>query len=236
MSVTTETNLLQAVNRVLRDVGERPVTSLSQNPASIKATTYLQDAFTLLQAEHNWEWENLILPASSWVGGTARLGNVQRIYDCYWNTQYGQIILTNVSEPEILRVNPVGFKNDTPNARPRYWAIGSVSGDDFKTVLLRPFPDDTETQAKVTFAIQTYFKPPVNATEPFSMPERFLPILYYKATSDMLIKHLEDTNGYQVAQAEYNKHLNLFRSRENKTPSTINMFRRNQTYPIRSPL
>lgn len=233
MVSTSTTTLIQAVNRVLLDVGERQVTSLTSTPASQKATAYLQDAFTHIQNSHNWDWQNIVTTATEWVTRTAKLGNVQRILNCYWDTGTGYRIVRNLSEDDVLRRNPIAFTS-TDATQPNYWAVASLVGTDYKTVLVHPYPSDSAGQAKVLFAVVTYYDAPTTATQVFSLPERFMPLLIHRARAFMLAYHLEDMQGYQAAMTDYERELRAYRAREDKAPPTTTMFRRPSTHPIRT--
>ncbi len=82
MAVST-TTLLQAVNRVLLDVGERRVTNLTSPPAE-KAKNYLQEALRYLTTVHDWEWLYNKVVASNWIGDTFTVPTAQQVRGVSW--------------------------------------------------------------------------------------------------------------------------------------------------------
>ncbi len=224
MAATTTTTLIQAVNRVLLDVGERQVTSFT-SVAARKALAYVQDSFVTIQNFHNWEWLRTSKTPDAWLTDQATITNSRRIRRVSY-----QLDATDIYFQEVPIVDGVSYDNyalvafsTTSNigTRPcRYTII------DEQTIKINPYPTDSTTQSNVIVHYVQHIDPPDTATDVFNMPERFVPTLLKHADAMMFARHLGDFGSGQAMQQEFIADLTGFRSRENASPTGgANMFR-----------
>lgn len=218
------TNLLQAVNRVLLDVGERQVTSFT-SPAARKALSYLQDAFNDLQMFHQWEWLHGTVVLEGWNGNKAEARNVRRIKNLFYNTATRRQPVIYVNRLQFDRFHNSSGKafDDTDTITvPQYYTITNETD-----VLLSPYPTGSVNRAKVEVDAIKYLTPPSLETETFDIPERFMTPLYKRACYMMALRHLGDVNMASAFQAEFEQAINQFRTQENKVPPEgTNMYSR----------
>lgn len=218
------TNLLQAVNRVLLDIGERQVTSFT-SPAARKAKAYLQDAFNDLQMFHQWEWLYGTTVLQNWVENKAEILNARRIRNLLYNTgtyRYPISYVDRITFDKYHSLSGTSFLDTDTSTRPRFFTIENES-----QVRLTPYPSQTLNRAKVEADIIWYLQPPNDETDLFPIPERFMTPLYKRACYQMAIRHLGDANLASAFQAEFEQAVNQFRSQENKVPTTgTNMYSR----------
>lgn len=220
MSESSTTNLLQGTNRVLRDIGERAVLNLS-SPVALKASSYLQDSVRELMSEHDWEWTRDRIAASSWTNERADLGDTQRITDVQYGSQ-------SLGYWPVYWVDNVDFDSrvltsfsDTSGERPRWWTNST-----YNIVRLNPYPTGSTGQGNVVFYIVRDLTPPVNTTDLFPVPERYMVCLYKKAAGEMALKHLDDPGLAQMYLRDYQELITRFRQRERSVPASgFNMFR-----------
>lgn len=224
MAAVTTTTLIEAVNRVLLDVGERQVTSLVSVPAR-KALAYIQDAFVTIQNFHDWEWLYTSKTPDSWLQDQATVTGSRRIRRVSYKRDD-----TDVFFCEIPVVDGVSYDNYALQTFSSSSNIGTIPCrymiQDEQTIKLNPYPTDSTTQSKVIVHYIQHINPPEATTDVFNMPERFMPTLYKITVSMMYARHLGDLNASQVMQQEFIADLTGFRSRESAVPTTgSNMFR-----------
>lgn len=218
---TSTTTLLQAVNRVLLDVGERQVSTIT-NPASLKAQAYLQDGFVELQNFHDWEWSRTEFAATSWDNDKAVFTQLRRINTVLWQE-------TNAGKRKIPYTDPItydyftleSFDSTADASRPLRYTIF-----DHETIKLNPYPTDTTSRAKLRILGWKYFTPPATASNTFTCPERFIPLLIQHASYLMYVRHLGDINAANALQFDFRAQLETFKSKESAIPSEgWNMYR-----------
>lgn len=221
--MATTTTLLEAVNRVLLDVGERSVTSLEATPAARKAKAYLQEAFEDLQQYHNWEWAYELMPVNSFNNEITTIDSVRRIRAALWNTGERYYPITYVPLSAFLRWQLTSFDSGTDEAtRPLRW-----TRDDDTTLRFDPYPTDEAGRDKIRIEGIKYFVGPENSDDTFSCPERYMNILYKRAVYMMYQRHVGDLQMAQYVENEYRETLQNFRSQETLTPTVGgNMFNR----------
>jgi hypothetical protein len=216
MTSTTDTNLLEAVNRVLLDVGERQVTTIT-NSASRKAKAYLQDAFRDMQDFHDWSWSYREFTAVSWDNEKAAYGKLKRVREVYWDTGSNnprtRIDYVPVSTFELYSLESFN-STDNPNSKPLRYCIL-----DEDTLKFNPYPTDVNAQTQIVVFGYEFFDPPETNDEKFDMPERFVSILVKRAVYMMLLRHLGDFNAAQLHQGEFELQLKYQKDKEFKMPT-----------------
>jgi hypothetical protein len=217
---SSTTNLIQAVNRVLLDCGERQVTSIS-NPAANKAKEYLRDALAYTQAIHDWEWMYDKKIATGWINESATV-EAQQIRRVLWhNGDYNEPVFYLDSPTfDLQTLQPFDSATETAQ-KVRYYTIST-----YNTIRVNPYPTDSVGQSRVTFHVIGNLVFPATETDVFPLPEKYMPLLYARAGYLMAVRHLEDRTAAQFYDKDYQEMVLRYRSQENKTPTHgINMYR-----------
>lgn len=218
---TSTSTLLDAVNRVLLDVGERITIDLTR-PAAAKAAKYVQEAFNDTQNFHDWEWLRQSQGVDSWSTDSATFNNVRRIRTVSWDTGYGYYDIPFIDIDSFNYLYITSFVGATSTATyPSWWTKA-----DEDTIRLNPYPTDSTGQAKLKAQVIKYYDPPASTTSMFNCPERFVNLIVKRAVYMMFARHLGDLNTAQVMEGEFESLLATYRSKENGTSSEgWNMFR-----------
>lgn len=218
------TTLLQAVNRVLLDVGERQVSNFS-SPAASKAKAYLADAFTDLQNFHDWEWARTILSVTNWDLDEATFTNLRRIQDVIWNNpnSQGSQFIPHVD----LLTYQLYASEPFVNGVDGYYAPSRWTQLNEETIKVNPYPTDSIGQGQLKVNGWQYLAPPENGNDVFQCPERFMSTLIKRAVYTMTVRHLGDLQSAQLIEGEFFQQLTAFRSKEALvTTKGVNMWRR----------
>lgn len=224
MSANTTSTLIEVVNRVLLDVGERQVTTFTP-VAARKALAYVKDAFVSIQNFHDWEWLRAVKTPDSWLVDEAVITDSRRIRRVTYQTSASDVSYHEVPATDGVSYDHYGLQSfsstDNVGSRPMRYTIV-----DEQTIKMNPYPTDTSTQNRVIVHYVAHLNPPVGTSDVFQMPERFVPTLLKFAVSMMYTRHLGDFNASQSLQQEFLSDLTGFRARENSSPTTgTNMFR-----------
>lgn len=224
MASTSTTTLLEAVNRVLLDVGERQVTSIS-NPASRKARAYLQDAFNDIQDFHDWAWTAQEFTASSWNDDEATFNNLKRVREVFHNNESNEprsrIPYVPISTYEIYSIESYD-SSTSPDTQPQHYTI-----IDEDTLKFNPYPTDVNGRSDIKVLGYRYYSFPELSNGVFDLPERFIPMLLKRATYMMLARHLGDLDAAQIHQQEFEIQLKHQRDKDFMYRSGgVNMHRR----------
>lgn len=217
---SSTTTLIEAVNRVLLDCGERAVTSIT-SPASLKAKEYLRDALTYVQSVHDWEWMYDKKIATGWVNETANV-DCQQIRAAFWYNGYQNEPIMYLDAPsfDLQVLHPFSTATDSAQ-RVRYWTISS-----YNTVRVNPYPTNSDGQSRITFHVINNLVFPNTETATFPIPEKYMTLLYARAGYLMAIRHLEDRTAAQFYDKDFQELVLRYRSQENKTPTRgVNMYR-----------
>ena len=220
--MASTTTLLEAVNRVLLDVGERQVSTFT-SPAASKAKAYLQDAFVDMQNFHDWEWTRTNFAATSWSTDEATFTNLRRIQHVMW--QESNAGLREIPYVDILNYDYFTLESfnstDNPSTKPLRW-----TQLDEDTIKINPYPTDATARAQLVVTGWQYLAPPENTTDTFSCPERFVPTIIKRAVYTMTLRHLGDLQAAQLLAGEFERQLFVFRTKESNVPSQgVNMWR-----------
>lgn len=230
MPATSTSTLLDVVNDVLLDVGERRVTSLTA-PFAQKAAKYVQDAVREIQRFHNWSWLYDTITPTSWSGNTATLDNVNRILHVSWDNSSSGAAYWRLKylDPEEYDAQIIAdsFDSTVETATyPRVWSISSRN-----TIKVNPYPTDAAGQARVKVYVIRDMVPPTAPTGTFPLPEDHVSLLNKYATAQMYYHHLDDKQGASGLKQQFDEQLAYIRARESKNPGGyMNMYRRNRRY------
>lgn len=188
MLPASATTLLGCVNRVLELIGERRVTSLS-SPIATLTKNIITDQVNEMSTVHDWSWTRDRITATSWVLQTATLSNITKI----WSVVAGDAT-AGYRDASFLEKNVFNTQSITaydyvtyPYGSPRYWTIRN-----YIEVDVNPYPSDSSSQARVFFDVTRLITPPTLATQVFTIPEQFLPLVIYRAAAILAIAHLND--------------------------------------------
>lgn len=215
------TTLLELVNRVLLDVGERQVTSIS-TPASRKARLYIQDAFNDLQMYHNWEWLNGLFAVNSFTEEKTTIDNVRRIRRVYWLDDENRYEISWIPASQFYLQHLESFDTNQDIAEsPRFYTQINET-----QLAFNPYPTTDQGRDKIRVEGIRYITPPSLDTDELTIPERFENVLIKRAVYNMLLRHLGEIDMAQAMNFEFNDILQRFRDQENRTPMKgTNMFR-----------
>ncbi len=229
--ITSTTTLLDAVNNVLLDVGERRVTSLT-TPFAQKAAKYVLEAVREIQRYNDWNWLYDTVTPTSWVGDQATLTNVHRILHASWD------IGTNSTYKRLRYLDPETY-DATVVPTPFDWSVSSSSAPGVWTLIKRnmlrvnPYPTDQIGKTKLKVYVIREMVPPAEPGDKFPIPEDMMSLVNMYATSKMCLHHLGDAQTAAILKDQFNEQVFLARAREAKAPvggQTVNMYRRNRRY------
>ena len=213
------TNLLTAVNRVLRDVGEVRVTSLTSATAR-KAADYLQEAVIFLAASHDWEWLHNKVLATNWVGDSFQVPTAQQVRGVAWQLDtgaYHDLTYLDVRTFDLRTSNGFGLGSTVP----LYYTLPS-----YQLIRVNPYPTTLSGQNRLFAYIIEDLQFPVVESALFPIPEKYMSLVFAKANYFMSMRHAVDSNSAQFFDKDFNELLMRYRSQENKTPTGgFNMYR-----------
>lgn len=225
---TSTSTLLQIVNEVLLNVGERVVNTFD-TPTAQKAKQYVLEALKEFQIRDDWEFLRDVVSASSWTSpGIATLPTYQRLHAVQYTiplssgAAINKVFVAFLDRPSFSRLNPTPITQlDTA-----YYPTSYTILDDNR-VQLHPYPSDVTTQLNVSFHITRAFVMPNLVADFLPIPERLTPLIVRLASSLMASRHLDDQDSASMFRNEFEGTLRLIRAREQLTPSAgTNMFRR----------
>ena len=206
------TTLIELVNRVLLDVGERQVTTIA-TPASRKAKAYIQDAFNDIQMFHNWEWLNVFQGVDSLINEKATYTNIRRIRAVYWNNGTTYIEVPWIPYSSFIKREITSFDSGLTTNQPCVY-----TQEDEDTISVNPYPTDVAGRDKIRLEGIKYIEPPELETDVLQIPERFENILIKRAVYNMLIRHLGEPDMANAMNFEFTDILQRFKDQENRTP------------------
>ncbi len=220
--VLSSTTLIQAVNRVLLDVGEREVSNLNSPPAK-KAKNYLQEAVRFLATVHDWEWMFSRVPSTGWVGDTFSVPNAQQIRGVSCLDSSG--VSRDLQFVDVRQFDLASFQSysiaSSPSNRPTVYTIPT-----YQRIRVNPYPTDAIGQSRVYAYIIEDLVPPTLDTSFFPVPEKYMQLVIKKADYYMSIHHLEDANSAQFFDKDFQEMVIKYRVNEQKTPTGgFNMYR-----------
>lgn len=193
---TSTTTLLQAVNRVLLNLNERPIPDTTTLIGQ-KTVQALETALNDISEAQDWQFSEERLSSVTWSGNEVTLPDtVQRVEEVSYNSgTFGDI--------RILYVHPDNFTRYPSNSystggRPIYW-----THKDYNVVKVTPYPTSPTEQSKIFFRVQNRLTIPASDNATFGIPEQFISLLVRKASSLMARRHLEDEQLARAYEAEY---------------------------------
>jgi hypothetical protein len=213
MPVST-TNLLQVVNKVLENCGERNVTALG-SPLTTLVYNAIVDACHEVSVFSEWTFLKIFLPAQTWTIETAYLGDgIQAIHNVLSGdtaTGYKSLVFL---QSDAFNTIPLTPTTDTQLYSARYYMVTG-----FNLVRVNPYPTQTIGQSQILFDVTTTILPPVQPTDLFPVPERFLPLIVAKATELVLVRHIADMNAAKAEGDRFMRMATLIMQRERGTVS-----------------
>jgi hypothetical protein len=186
--MTSSTTLLEAVNKVLLNVGERSTNNLTLNPAARKATSYIQEAYEDIQQYQDWSWQRYVFTATSWSGELATFTNLKRINVVTWNNDVTRAVVPIVDVEQFYATSQLTSFTDNANY-PSFYAPYSHD-----TIAINPYPTDVTGRARLNVIGYKLFDTPTTTTSTFACPEEYVSTIIKKATATMLQRHLGELN------------------------------------------
>lgn len=211
--VQQTTTFIQLVNKVLENIGERPVISFNSSVAR-KASDNVRDAIADVAYAHDWMWLKTSTIATSWVNEVAELGDVQTIHQVSYNTGTSYRLLSFLDEMMFDQLNITSGIGE-------YFTFSVYGG-----VRVNPYPITNEEQVKYRFYITKDVIKPVVETDIIQIPDKYIPLVALKACEQLSMSHLDDAQAVQLWNAKYNDLLTRLRSKERDTPqNAASMFK-----------
>jgi len=209
--------LIEAINDVLLQVGERPTSSLT-SPVSRKAFLAIEAALNDINAANDWLFKKLNVPITQrtveihTVPGLERLDRLH-----YRNAESGQeTLLYHMSPAELYGTYKV--EPGTPQA---YALI------DDETIAILPYPE--VLNVIIVYGTRSIAMPQGSA-DLIDVPDRFYSLVMTRALYHMLTTHLSDTQAAGVKDLEYQRQVRqLIRKETATTRQNRNLYRR-RTY------
>lgn len=208
----SKVTLLQGVNKVLENTGERRVNTFS-SPVSRKCVEALTDAVLDIAALNDWEWTKNTVLAESWFNEVADLGDIQRLHGVsvggalygYWDVPF--------EHTQSFDRRPIqAYYSD--GDRPRSYTIQT-----YNRIRFNPYPITAEQQASFRFYVTKSLIPPSLPNDVFPVPDRFMPLVYHKACELMAINHLDDAQAAASYARQFESLAARLRDRERNVPS-----------------
>ena len=218
----SQTTLLQAVNIILPNIGEKKVTALSSS-TSLKCQQNIKEAFQDIQTEFNWSWMLVDSSVDSWNAEAAFINEIIDTQLVYWQTDNNKIPLSFVHYDQFYLNQLQAFTDDSN--RPNCY---TTSTD--KKILVNPYPTDVAGRARLKVSCWKYLSAPEIATDVFSCPESFIFTICKLTESYMLSRHLGDNQAASIALSAYKHKLSQLKIKQRpSTTRNSSMYRRRNT-------
>lgn len=219
MTSSTST-MLQIVNKVLLNVGERQVTAFT-SPTALKALYAVEEALREIENLDDWSWTRQEVTATSWVNEVATLPLFQRIHQVTYQvsaTTRRELVFLDKQSFNLTDLQPFGSTSDVG----RYYTI-----IDDNTLAVNPYPTTAPSRLLFKFLVTTPLVISLLPTSTLPVPERLILLVTKLASYLMAVRHLDDTNIARNFRSEFEAQLVMIRTRESLTPSRgTNMYRR----------
>lgn len=207
------TTLLQAVNDVLLQVGERPASTLT-NPVSRKAVLAIEAALIDINAANtNWSFKQLNTPVTQQVQETLTIPGLERIDKVHYRETTGL-----ERELPFMALSDMRETYQVKSGIPKAYSIV-----DDETIVVLPYPEEL---GKIIVYGTKSIVAPSEPSEEIPLPVRFYPLLLTRALYHMLLTHLSDTGASQAKNAEFLALVGRMVQQENKvTRQNRSMYR-----------
>jgi hypothetical protein len=217
-STTTKLGL---INRSLRAVGERSVTSSTVSPAAVKCADSVSDALNQLCMMQNWPFMLKEVNATSWSTYTTVLPSFVSLLSVSTDLQNGgRQYAQPEGYPNVRASQNYAWGSD--NDAVLYYAL-----QDDDQIIVRPYPDTTGRRAKVWFHIYQILALPTLDSDVFTgLPETFIPLLTSMTAQLLAGRLLNDPNTVSYFAGEVALQLAQARRKyTNRALNQPNMFR-----------
>jgi hypothetical protein len=210
--MTTTSTYLQIVNRVIENLGDKPVSAFANSGVARKVQRSVNDAIADIIYSNSWNWAKGTIPATSWSTNVATVLGVSTFH----GVSYG----TNA-----LGYFPVPFVDE--ETIDRYALLAGVARScalsNDSTIKFYPYPANATEQSKYRFYVSLAPVLPVVESDLVQLfPERYVPLIVYRATVDACSTVIDDKTAMQTWLALYNNQLSKLRTRERSTPTNYN--------------
>jgi hypothetical protein len=222
MTSSTST-MLQVVNKVLLNVGERQVTAFT-SPTALKALNAVEEALREIENLDDWSWTRSEVTASSWSNEVATLPTFQRIHQVTYQVDTNSRREVSFIDKQSFNLTSLRAFNSTQDVGSYYTII------DDNTIALNPYPTDATTRGNFKFLVSLPLVIGLLPASVLPVPERLILMVVKLASYLMAVRHLDDTNIAKNFRSEFEAVLSMVRSRETLLPTRgTNMFKRRGT-------
>ena len=223
------TNLLQVVQQVLRNIGERPVVNLNVPRSNViqKTLDAIKDGLREVEMMADWTWMRQQIRATSWVNEAATVPNILRLYGVHYIPPSPTFTQLSYPVPQVsLEHFQVYTYTPLINAwnYPSYFAY--LNAD---TYLFNPYPTTIPQQNAIVFTVQRETTLPTAETGTFGMPERYMTLLINHVCYMMAVRHLDSNQTAAAFATEVARLLPTMIQRDQAVlPGARNAYRRNR--------
>ncbi len=220
MAIST-TTLLEAVNTILRNVGERTASSTTATAAAEKAKTFMDEAWLDHQYFVDWSWQRDEFTPTSWDSEKVTFSELKRITSVRWDNDSNINPIAEVDYTTFYNLGSLSTFTDNGGSPVKFCVI------DEDTIAIEPYPTDVTGQARLSILGYKLHPLPASDTDTFDCPESHILTIIKKATAIMLQRHLGEVNEAQALEQDYLRKLQILSTKDVRTSvSGINMFRR----------
>lgn len=212
-------NLLDVCNRALLNIGERPIVNTA-NTLGSRVRNVVSEAFAEVQTLYDWSWLCKTIQASSWVGNSATIPNVQRIKSVYYRpvSTYGLEKITYLSTEEFNYYAPQVLSG---NSSPKFY---TTDGSD--KILLLPYPNTLDTQANLFLDVVLWLDIPSTDDGLFvGVPEQYINLVVKRASGMLAVRQLGDAGLASSFNNEFEVLAQRLRDRNRGGEVNSNMYR-----------
>lgn len=181
--------LLEAVNDVLLQVGERPTTNL-QTVVGRKAVLAIEAALIDINVANDWSFKKLATPVTQQVQELFTIPGLERVD----RVAYRDPQTNRERELPYMATENLRQMYRTESGRPRAWALA-----DTDSITVLPYPTDGTVIVYGTKSIVA----PKEPGENIPLPDRFYPLMLSRALYHMLITHLADSQAAASKNQEF---------------------------------
>lgn len=202
---TSTISLLQAVNRVLLNINERPLADTTTLMGQ-KVKNALETALTDISEAQDWRFSEEVVYSLLWTGNEITLGdNIQKVEEVFYvDGTFGNIPLQYMHRDQFDRYPTSSYTA----GRGIYW-----TDIDYNKVRVVPYPSTVSEQAKIAFRVLKRLTLPTTDDAFFDMPDQFVLLAVRRATELMARSHTEDLNLADAYGMEYRESLQQLRTK-----------------------
>lgn len=180
---TSTSTLLEVINQVLLNVGERELPNIANFVTARKALNSLKAAVNEINVSNDWLFLRDVVQADSWVLNEATLPSHSKLLSVlasYDGASY--YVVSQVPLVRFLMCSLIPFA--TNRTIPEMYAVKNDA-----VVLLNPYPVEVEDRERLRFQILRRIEIPTTDGGFFNVPEEFIQLIVYKTSSLFATAH-----------------------------------------------